>query len=109
MPNYKNIEKYLLRKAFEGYLPQDCLNRHKEAFSDGISSKNKSWFNTIQDTISCKLLPDCPTLEASYYKKKFIEYFGSSRTTILPHYWKHLFIDNVNYIDPSARTLDVYK
>jgi asparagine synthase (glutamine-hydrolysing) len=30
------MEKYILRKAFEGYLPEDVLYRQKEQFSDGV-------------------------------------------------------------------------
>ena len=30
------IEKHILRKAFEGYLPEDILWRQKEQFSDGV-------------------------------------------------------------------------
>jgi len=29
------IEKWVLRKAFEGYLPDEILWRQKEQFSDG--------------------------------------------------------------------------
>jgi len=110
MPVYNKIEKYFLRKAFEGYLPEDCLFRKKEAFSDGISSKNKSWYKTIELYINCERRDDCPTIEASHYKNKFIEYFGESRTTILPKYWQPCFIEykSNNYIDPSARVLHDY-
>jgi len=34
----EKIEKYILRKGFEEYLPADVLWRRKEAFSDGVSS-----------------------------------------------------------------------
>jgi asparagine synthetase B (glutamine-hydrolysing) len=45
-PKDKGIEKWWLRKAFDGtdILPECVLWRKKEAFSDGISSKEKSWF-----------------------------------------------------------------
>ena len=45
----KNTEKFLLRKAFIGYLPEEVLWRPKEAFSDGVSSLKKSWFSIIQE------------------------------------------------------------
>ena len=110
MPSKFNIEKYLLRKAFEGYLPIKCLYRKKEAFSDGISSKDKSWYITIQDNIDKNIMRnDCPTLESSYYKSKFIEYFNENRCNILNNYWQPLFINNNKFIDPSARELkDIY-
>jgi asparagine synthase (glutamine-hydrolysing) len=43
------IEKYLLRKAFDTpdrpYLPDDCLWRQKEQFSDGVGY---SWIDTLK-------------------------------------------------------------
>ena len=49
----KGIEKYTLRSAFDGVglIPQDILWRPKEAFSDGVSSKTRSWFEILQDFI----------------------------------------------------------
>ena len=110
MPVYNKIEKYCLRKAFEGFLPDDCLYRKKEAFSDGISSKNKSWYKTIEKYIDSDRRDDCPTVESSYYKNKFISYFGESRTSVLPKYWQPCFLkyNSNEYIDPSARVLPDY-
>ena len=50
---FKGIEKWWLRQAFEGLdlLPKEVLWRQKEAFSDGISSKKKSWFDVLQGYI----------------------------------------------------------
>ena len=39
---------------------------------------------------------------------KFIEFFGEDRISILPHYWQPNFKKNDEYIDPSARILNVY-
>jgi asparagine synthase (glutamine-hydrolysing) len=114
-PKYKGIEKWYLRKAFEGYLPDEVLWRKKEAFSDAISSKDNSWFNIIQTHI--KSLVDLesnlgPTLEASYYKKIFINFYENKRINIIPNYWqpplKWLNKEKDLYIDPSARILDIY-
>ena len=45
---HKNIEKYILRKAFdckeEPYLPEEVLWRQKEAFSDGVGY---DWVNGL--------------------------------------------------------------
>jgi asparagine synthase (glutamine-hydrolysing) len=51
------VEKYLLRSAFSGtgLLPDKILWRPKEAFSDGVSSKEKSWFSLLQDHIENKV------------------------------------------------------
>jgi asparagine synthase (glutamine-hydrolysing) len=50
----KQCEKFLLRKAFNSanILPQEVLWRTKEAFSDGVSSSKKSWYETIQEHLT---------------------------------------------------------
>ena len=54
-----NCEKYLIRKTFDllepELLPNEVLWRTKEAFSDGVSSLNKSWFEIIQEKINNKM------------------------------------------------------
>ena len=120
-PKYKNMEKWWLRKAFENdnIIPNEILWRKKEAFSDGVSSKEKSWFQYIQDYINeivsdeeFKINPLGPSKEAHYYKKVFIELFGESRSGLIKHYWQPKWDASGNvvkdYIDPSARTLKVY-
>lgn len=116
-PKYKGIEKWWLRKAFEntGLLPDEVLWRKKEAFSDGVSSKEKSWFEIIQDYIKTQVTEEefnnqneCPTMESYYYKKIFKNYFGEKRVNILPHYWQPKWTNQSGYVDPSARTLNVY-
>ena len=109
-PKYKGIEKWWLRKAFEAdnILPSEVLWRKKEAFSDGISSTEKSWFQIIQEYIKEKYNME----EKDYYKQKFIEFFGENRLNIIPHYWQPKWDKNgneiISYVDPSARTLDIY-
>lgn len=46
----ENCEKNLIREAFSGddLLPHEVLWRTKEAFSDGVSSNKKSWYEIIQ-------------------------------------------------------------
>jgi asparagine synthase (glutamine-hydrolysing) len=127
VPQYKGIEKWWLRKAFDGtnILPHEVLYRTKEAFSDGISSKEKSWFQIIQEYIdgiitneefakAKELYPHCTpqTKEAFYYRKVFCEFFGENRQTVLPHYWQPKWTaggkEVKGYVDPSARTLTAY-
>ena len=124
MPQYKGIEKWWLRKAFEGtdLLPNEVLYRTKEAFSDGVSSKEKSWFQIIQEYVesfvsdkdlenAANIYPHCTpqTKEAFYYRRVFCEFFGENRQTIIPHYWQPKWNADgeevTEYVDPSARTL----
>ena len=114
-PKYKGIEKWWLRKAFDGLdiLPNDVLWRKKEAFSDGVSNKEESWFEIIQNYIKTKKSNFdnnfAPSLESAYYKEIFINYFKENRINILDHYWQPKWINSDNeYIDPSARILNIY-
>ena len=51
------VEKYFLRKCFSGtsIVPDSVLWRPKEAFSDGVSSKERSWFQHLQEKIEEKV------------------------------------------------------
>lgn len=108
LPSYKGIEKYYLRKAFSDILPHEILWRKKEAMSDGISSRDRSWFTILQEHISKTHHMD----ERDYYKKHFIEIYGNKFADVIPHYWQPAFTNdntqNTEYVDPSARVLDVY-
>ena len=123
-------EKYLLRKSFEqtNLLPACILWRKKEAFSDGVSSENNSWYKIIQDMVESKITNEqfdsitniykqyiietnekiiIPhTKEALYYHMIFDKYYPDQYHTI-PYYWMPKWINNVS--DPSARTLEIYK
>ena len=119
IPNGR-IEKYMLRKAFDGdLLPNDVLWRVKEAFSDGVSSKSKSWFEILQEHINIRIsdeefqkkqkkyINNPPQIkEALYYREIFDKYF-SKHDNIIPYYWLPKWNGNVN--EPSARVLDSYK
>ena len=104
----------------------EVLWRKKEAFSDGVSSKEKSWFQIIQEHIDTQVSDEefttqnkweCPTKESYYYKKIFVEFFGEKNLKIIPHYWQSKFLEDgtiidfnekFKYSDPSARTLSTY-
>jgi asparagine synthase (glutamine-hydrolysing) len=47
--NNGKIEKHILRKAFEDYLPQEIAWRQKEQFSDGVGY---SWIDTLKKITS---------------------------------------------------------
>lgn len=129
-PKFKNMEKWWLREAFNGMnlIPDEILWRKKEAFSDGVSSKKKSWFKIIEEYVE-KFIPVnyknqrqfepilkyCCTKENAFYVSEFVRIFGKERLNLIPHYWqpKWNFQGNKNnfnnFVDPSARTLTVYE
>lgn len=120
MPKYKGIEKWWLRKAFDGLniIPDQVLWRKKEAFSDGVSSREKSWYCIIQEKCEIEIKDDemikyqAPSKEACYFKKLFIDKFGENRLNIIPHYWLPRWDSDGKivdkYMDPSARILKIY-
>jgi asparagine synthase (glutamine-hydrolysing) len=116
----KQIEKYLLRKAFDDgvTLPSEVLWRQKEAFSDGVSSKEKSWFQEIQERV-VRLVENWQekaldytyltptTAEAYYYRSIYETLYGSySAVTAIPAFWMPRWSPGAT--DPSARTLAIY-
>jgi asparagine synthase (glutamine-hydrolysing) len=121
-------EKYFLRKSFDNndLLPECVLWRKKEAFSDGVSSQEKSWYKIIQEKAEeviddekfnfykmvytqSKLLNECSvipqTKESLYYLNIFNEFYPGQNNAI-PYYWMPRWIEGVT--DPSARTLEIY-
>jgi len=110
-------EKYLFRKAFEGeYLPNEILWRRKEAFSDGVSGKDRSWFEVLEDfvlkqsnviyNLDIKYSHNEPdTLEKLYYRTIFEKYY-KNLAYLIPYFWMPKY---VNASDSSARTLDIYR
>merc|ERR1712136_72871 len=116
------VEKHLLRSAFaeSELIPSDILGRLKEAFSDGVSSKKKSWFEILQEHIELQVsdedLSSAATMfphhtpktkEAYFYRKIFNEYFGDNLSRLIPYQWLPKWCKETN--DPSARVLEVYK
>ncbi len=49
MINGERMEKWVLRKAFEDYLPESVAWRQKEQFSDGVGY---SWIDTLKDMVN---------------------------------------------------------
>lgn len=123
-PNYKGIEKWWLRKAFDGInlLPDEILWRKKEAFSDGVSSKANSWYGIIQkhieplvslEYVDNYMLTHCPVQNKEAIMYKYIFNFHYPQALhIIPSYWNPKWNKDKNeirtYIDPSARELDIY-
>lgn len=81
------IEKWLLRKAFEDYLPQEVVWRQKEQFSDGVGY---GWIDTLK-SLTSELVSDeqlknakyrfpinpPATKEEYYYRSIFADHFPS--------------------------------
>jgi asparagine synthase (glutamine-hydrolysing) len=87
------------------------LYRKKEAFSDGVSSLNHSWYQIIQDKMNDVDIPDQiytinppTTKEQKYYRELFETYYPDC-AHIIPYFWMPRF---VNATDASARTLNIY-
>jgi len=119
MPLY-GVEKWLLREATKGLIPEEIRMRRKEAFSDGVSSSTRSWYKILQESIETKYsdeelitaqrtykhLP--PTSkEALHYRKIFEQYFGTGKVCeLIPQYWLPRWVGDVK--EPSARVLSAY-
>ena len=81
-----NIEKYIIRKAFDvqndPYLPEDVLWRQKEQFSDGVGY---SWIDSLKEAAEARVsdkvfanaavifLHDTPTTKEAYWYRQVFE------------------------------------
>ena len=106
--NNKNIEKYLIREAFDenNLLPKEILWRRKEAFSDGVSSLKKSWYEIINeklDKIDIVMYNSQLTKEQNYYKNIYDSHYKNIKC--IPYYWMPKYSTTT---DCSARTLTIY-
>ena len=114
-------EKYLLRKAFDGkgIIPNEILWRPKEAFSDGVSSLKRSWYQIVLDYFNQKYSDEelekakekfkwnTPyTKESLHYRLKFNEIYSDIQANVVPYFWLPKW---GNVKEPSARVLSVYK
>tara|TARA_B100001769_G_scaffold275318_1_gene277217 strand:+ start:10390 stop:12204 length:1815 start_codon:yes stop_codon:yes gene_type:complete len=115
--NSKICEKQLLRTAIEhvypSLLPENILWRNKEAFSDGVSGENESWYEIIQNKLQTHNISmdasiikhnNPTTKEQKYYRSIYeLYYYGTEKC--IPYFWMPKYVD-AN--DCSARTLDIY-
>ena len=121
-PTEDCIEKMILRHAFvnTGLIPDEVLMRRKEAFSDGISRAENSWFESakqagiaatgagewkiLADTFKVNT-PQSP--EALWYRTIFHDYYPeAAAAAVAPAMWMPRFVKGAT--DPSARTLELY-
>jgi asparagine synthase (glutamine-hydrolysing) len=128
-------EKWLLRRAFDDgvTLPHEVLWRRKEAFSDGVSGHERSWFQIIRDYIDTKVTNEeynkyietqtdmnmgmgmgdsdskshnSPYDKESYYYRTIFDKLYKGCEYTIPYFWRHPFCEEK---DPSARLLTCYK
>ncbi|MDM9630973.1 asparagine synthase B [Robiginitalea aurantiaca] len=76
------MEKWVLRKAFESYLPESVTWRQKEQFSDGVGY---SWIDTLKEVVEAEVSDDQltnahyrfpiqpPTSKEEYYYREIFE------------------------------------
>ena len=117
------MEKFILRSAFDDglTLPPEVLWRRKEAFSDGVSTPEKAWFQEIQERVAALVPQDWQlkatlsyskhltpqTAEEYYYRYLFTLSYGLSALNIaVPYRWMPQWCPETT--DPSARTLQIY-
>jgi len=137
-PRTGEMEKFLLRTAFseESFknkdgnplLPKNIIWRRKEAFSDGVSGKEKSLYQIIQEETEkfcplpqgktyadmCNEEPllqrvnqhNVPKTAEQFYYRKIFESVYPGLGNIVPYFWMPKYTDAT---DPSARTLNLYK
>jgi asparagine synthase (glutamine-hydrolysing) len=108
------MEKFVLRKAFEGYLPPDILWRRKDAFSDAVGY---GWVKHTKQSCE-KMLSDVDfdicimkaknvnvptTKEEAVYRTIFWNIFGGTRQDCVIHeIWRPKWTE---VTDPSAQLI----
>lgn len=88
----ERMEKWVLRKAFEQYLPHSVTWRQKEQFSDGVGY---SWIDTLKALVADKVTDDMmanakyrfplqtpQNKEEYYYRSLFTELFPSDAAAL---------------------------
>jgi len=118
-PTKQRCEKWILRRAFDDgvTLPPSVLWRKKEAFSDGVSSTEKSWFEEIKERVEDLVpenwkeravvewqAPQPTTKEQYFYRNIYYTWYGKQyEKTNVPYFWMPKWSPGTT--DPSARLL----
>ncbi|MFC4094528.1 asparagine synthase B [Euzebyella saccharophila] len=92
MINGERMEKWVVRKAFEDYLPESVAWRQKEQFSDGVGY---SWIDTLKEVVNTEVTDEqlanakyrfpiqTPTSkEEFYYRSIFESHFPSDAAAL---------------------------
>jgi len=90
--NGERMEKWVIRKAFEKYLPESVAWRQKEQFSDGVGY---SWIDTLKEVVEVEVTDEqlanakykfpiqTPTSkEEFYYRSIFASHFPSDTAAL---------------------------
>ena len=119
-PKYNHdIEKYVLRKAFDDqndtYLPEDILWRPKEAFSDGVGY---TWKDSVIQYAEKQINDDLfdqrnelypintPMTKEGFLYRQIFESMYPGRANVIKQIWMPKWTGN-NVTDPSATVLDI--
>ncbi|MBT8283801.1 MAG: asparagine synthase B [Flavobacteriaceae bacterium] len=92
MINGERMEKWVVRKAFESYLPESVAWRQKEQFSDGVGY---SWIDTLKEMVAKEVsdeqlanakfrfpIQTPSTKEEFYYRSIFESHFPSDAAAL---------------------------
>jgi asparagine synthase (glutamine-hydrolysing) len=92
MINGERMEKWVLRKAFEEYLPESVAWRQKEQFSDGVGY---NWIDTLKTLVDTSVsdeqmqqakyrfpIQTPRTKEEFYYRSVFEQHFPSETAAL---------------------------
>ena len=116
----RRMEKWLIRQAFlnvekneDCFLPKSILLRKKEAFSDGVSSQQKSWYQIInenipeeyKDLIDNNFSFNTPQTPEQFYYRSIFEKHYPNIPHVIPYFWMPKYVETT---DSSARTLKIY-
>ncbi len=92
MINGERMEKWVLRKAFESYLPKEVAWRQKEQFSDGVGY---NWIDTLKEVVEKEVTDEMmasaahrfpiqtPRAKEEYYYRSIFEGHFPSETAAL--------------------------
>ena len=106
-----NIEKFVLRKAFESFIPDSVLWRQKDAFSDAVGY---NWVTEIKNFTEAKIsdhefelskfsyINNTPTTKEGLYYRKIFEHYYPKQSELIGKYWLPKWTD---VSDPSATLL----
>ena len=95
----QGMEKFLLRKSFEGEIPEEILWRRKDGFSDGVSRNERPWYKIIDELSKDKGYYGEKHLYSEIFKKYYENSYG-----IIPYEWMPKWVNNI-CDNPSGRLI----